>query len=246
MKEKALFTCRIEELPFVVVFLLISLKRDKALFKAYAPTYDDAFIASIEAQATAVKARTSPKSLTGEMKSLTKLVAADYKSVRDMINHIETILESVTVKLTMGVEDFGVRAVREELYAKNDEGIVLQLRTLFKNVENNSVELEKEGYTPALSEEFEKLIDTLGEDSTTQTTKKDDRKYLTQGNIKEGNKLWALISKVMKTGKKIAKQMENDSMHDDYTFNNILKKVRLEHNTKDSGDSPPATDTGTK
>jgi hypothetical protein len=229
MEVKSIIPCRIEEISFAAVFLLISLRRDALLFKNYSPLYDDKYIDDFEAQKTVVENLISPKQLTGEMKKITKLVAADYKRIRNIVNRIEDYLGMSKNPLSLDISDFGQAAVRKELEAKNDEGIVKEIITLFKNTEDNKAALAPVGYTPAFSAKISKIISDLTTDSVAQTSKKDDRIVLTHENMLELNKLWKIMSKVLESGKNIANEEENGSMLKDYTFAYIEKKVRLEH-----------------
>lgn len=239
MEEKVQFQGRIEEVIFAAVYLLVSLKRDKDLFKAYSPVYDDAFIAGFEAQSEQVDNLVSPKKLTGEMKVITRLVASDYKKIRNMVNRIDDYLKLSDGQLTMGSVDFGIKEVRRQLNSKNDEGIVKELKMLYKNTENNKLALEPKGYTDAVSNDFKTLIGSLGSNSQAQTLKKDSRIALTKENIKELNKLWTIMTQVMDSGKNIAKEQENDSMLKDYTYLNLKKKLRLERNTTEAPATQP-------
>ncbi len=239
MSEVVKFPGLFEELPFIALYLLVSLKRDKALFKAFSPVYDDAFIASMEAQKTLVEELITPRQLTGEMKLITQLVAADYTKIRNMLNRVESYLKKATEPLTLPVVDFGIRQTRVELVAKNDEGIVMQLRALYKNLENNKAALEPKGYTPAISTEFAALITSLTTNSTSQNLKKDDRRVLVSENIVEMNKLWKMMNDVMEDGKKMGREQKNDAMIGDYTFKYVQKKVRQDRKNKEGG-TPPA------
>jgi hypothetical protein len=228
MEESPLFNCRIEEVPFIVAFLLISLERDKALFKAHSPVYTDDYIENFRNQLAVVEGLVAPIVLTGERKVITKLVNEDYQKVRHMVNRVADYLKLADGSLTLAAEDFGMKGVRAQLDVKNDEGIVKALRILYKNFEDNKTELAKAGYTSAVSAEFENLIADLSGHSKAQTTKKDDRIALTKQNIAETNKLWKTMVTVMGTGKTLAKEMGNDSMQQDYTIASLVKKVRLE------------------
>ena len=226
MKDGVKFQGLYEELTFIALYLLVSLKRDIALFKEFSPVYNDKYIADMEAQKNLVEELTAPQQLTGEMKSITRMVASDYTRVRNMVNRLESYLDKVTEPLTIAVADFGIRQARVELKAKNDEGIVHQLRVVQKNFENNKAAIEPKGYTTEIAAELKALITSLTTNSTAQNLKKDDRKVLTRENIEEMNKLWKMMSEVMDDGKKIAREQENAAMAKDYTFRYIQKKVR--------------------
>ena len=226
MKDGVKFQGQYEDLPFIAIYLLVSLKRDKTKFKEFSPVYDDAYIAAMEAQKNIVEELSAPKQLTGEMKRITQLVATDLTKVRNMLNRLESYLDKVTEPLSIAVTDFGIRQTRTELNAKNDEGIVRQLRVLYKNMESNKAALAPKGYTEAISAELKALITSLTTNSTAQNIKKDDRKVLTRENIEEMNKLWKIMSEVMDDGKRIAKEKKDAAMAKDYTFTDLQKKVR--------------------
>jgi hypothetical protein len=233
MRNGAEFPGLYEELPFIAIYLLVSLKRDKALFTEFSTIYDDDYIADMEAQNDTVKNLISPLKLTGEMKVITKLVADDYTKIRGVVNRAESYLKKAKTGLTMAADDFGVSQVRDELEAKNDEGIVKNLRMLFNNLEDNKAVLVPKGYTPAVSTKFAALIESLGTDSVAQNLKKDSRITLTRENIETMNVLWRKMDEVMEDGKKIAKEKKNDAMLLDYSFKYIQKKVRLDRKKKE-------------
>lgn len=241
MKDEVKFPGLFEELPFNAFYILILLKRDKELFIEYSSVYGDLFITDMETQKDLVDELVPTRQLTSERKLLTRIVASDYTKTRNLANRAESYLDKVDTALTpltMSVADFGIRQLRDELEAKNDEGIVRELRALHMNLENNKIALEPKGYTAAISTQFKNLIATLTTDSTAQNLKLDDRKVLTRENIQEMNKLWKMMSDVMEDGKKIGKELKNDAMVKDYTFSNIQKKVRLERKAAEEGGTP--------
>jgi hypothetical protein len=240
MEERVQFPGSYEELPFIAIYLLVSLKRDKELFKAFSPVYNDEYITEMETRKTGVEELIPSRQVTGEIKLITQQVASDYTTVRNLVNRVESNLNKVTGTLTMPVENFGIHQVRIELEAKNDEGIVKQLRTLYQNLENNKAALEGVGYTAAISKQINDIITSLTTDSTAQNLKTDDRKELTRENITNMNKLWKMMSDVLDDGKKIAKEQKNAAMVKDYTFKNIQKKVRQDRKSKKDGTTPAA------
>lgn len=235
MLEKLLFRGRQEEIPFFSSYLLISLKRDKVPFKTYSKKFDDVYIEKFEAQKTIVDKLINPFHLTAERKVITGLVQEDYSKIRNMVNKIEDYVKLTETPLTISAADFGIKGVRKELLSKNDEGIVSELKIVFKNTEDNKLALESAGYSTEISAEFSELIDSLKNDSIDQNLKLDSRIALTQENIKEINKLWRIMDQVLESGKKIAREAKNDLMHKDYTFTHVIKKVRQVRN----GEIPP-------
>lgn len=231
MRNEVKFQCLYEELPFVALYLLVPLKRDKALFKAFSPLYTDEYIDALEAQKKLVEELVPSRQVTGEIKIITQQVASDYTRVRNMLNRLESYLKKAAAPLSMPASDFGIRQTRVELEAKNDEGIVKQLRVVQNNMDNNSAALEPVGYTKTISNELKALIISLTNNSTAQNIKIDDRRALTRENINEMNKLWKMMSDVLEDGKKIAKEKKNAAMVKDYTFKEIQKKVRQDRNT---------------
>lgn len=235
MEEKVQFHGAFEDLPFIAYYLWVSLNRDKEMFKAYSPLYDDAYITELEARKKSVETLVPSRQVTGEIKLITQAVAADYTKVRNIVNRIESYVKKATAPLTISADSFGIQQVRSELNSKNDEGIVKELRALHQNAENNKAALEGAGYTEAISKELDNIIKSLTTNSTAQNLKTDDRKALTRDNIIEMNKLWKIMAEVMEDGKKIAREKENTAMAKDYTFSNLQKKVRQDRKEKEDG-----------
>ncbi|HEX2936113.1 MAG TPA: hypothetical protein VHO72_12240 [Bacteroidales bacterium] len=228
MDEKS-FKCRIEELPFLATFIMVSFNRDKTDFIAFSQDYNDPFAAGVQTQITTVEDLIAPKKLTGELKSLTRRLKDGFMRTRNFLNKVERYLDKAAqsgLTLTMAPDDFGIKKVRDAVNLKNDEGAVLSLRTLQQNLADNLSALVTKGYTDDVQAELKALIKDLNDASVAQTLKKKERETLVKNNIGVLNTLWATIDDLMKTGKAIYKEKDSSKVKD-YTYANIIKDVQL-------------------
>lgn len=240
--EDPLFKCRIEELPFLGVFILASFNRDKADFMKFSPDYNDPFADNCQQAISIVEELVAPKKLTGEMKKITQQLADHFTRCRNVMNKVERYIDKASQggqALTMAPGDFGIKAIREAVRLRNDEGVVKHLRTLQQNLTDNLAALAAKGYTDEAQAELRALIKDLSETSVAQTMKKNERAELVKNNIGEFNKLWLIIDDLMKTGKAIYKEKDKSKVKD-YTYAELIKNVQLKRKQDDN--TTPETD----
>lgn len=241
MDDKS-FKCRIEELPFLATFILVNFIRDKADFIAFSPDYNDPFATRVQTEITTVEDLVAPKKLTGELKSLTRKLMDGFTRTRNLLNKVERYLDKAAqsgLKLTMAPDDFGIRKVRNTVNLKNDEGSVMNLRTLQQNLADNLSVLVSKGYTEDVQTELKTLIKDLNEASIAQTLKKKEREALVKNNIGELNALWATLDDLMKTGKAIYKEKDSSKVKD-YTYASLIKDVQLKRKQQEDDDTAAA------
>lgn len=240
--EEPLLKCRIEELTFLAVFILVSFKRDKADFMAFSPDYNDPFADNCQETINIVEELVAPKKITGEMKMYTKQLAALFTHCRNILNKIERYLDKASqnkLTLTMAPGDFGIKAVRDEVNVKNDEGVVKLLRVLQQNLNANVAALETKGYTADVQAELKNLIKDLNDTSIAQTLKKNERAEVVKNNMGQLNKLWLILDDLMKTGKAIYKEKDKSKLKD-YTYSELIKNVQLKRKQEDNTDDETA------
>ena len=241
MEDKQ-FKCRIEELPFLGVFLLTSFNRDKDDFIAFSTDYKEPFATTAKAKITLVEELINPKKLTGEMKKLTQKLRDGFTHCRNFVNKVERYLDKADtdkVVLTMAPADFGIKAIRDAVNLKNDEGAVLLLRTLQQNLADNLAVLATKGYTADVQTELKNLIKDLGDNSVAQTLKKKEREALVKNNMGQLNTLWLIMDNLMKDGKAIYKEKDKSKLKD-YTYTDLIKDVQLKRKSQKEGDSTTA------
>jgi len=234
--------CRIEELPFLARFILDSFNRDEDDFIAFSPKYKNPFAANALAQIALVEELINPKKLTGEMKQLTRKLGEGFTHCRNLLNKLERYLDmaaSDKLELTMAPADFGIKALRNEVNLKNDEGVVLKLRSLQQNLGDNVTVLVTTGYTLEVQTELANLIEDMSENSVAQTRKKKEREKLVKDNMGQLNKLWALAVDLMKSGKAIYKEKDKGKIKD-YTYTELIKDVQVKRKAQEEGGSTAA------
>jgi hypothetical protein len=227
--ETTNFKCRIEELPFLATLLLSSFTRDKVDFVSFSETYGDPFTTNFSAKVELVESLVNPKKLTGEMKKLTQRLKIHFTTGRNLLNKIEIYIAKALEDgktLSMAQEDFGIKAIRQQINAKNDEGTVLLLRTLKTTLADNLVVLVPKGYSTAIQTALSNLIDNLNDDSIAQTSKKKQREKLVADNTETFNALWKIMTDIMKSGKAIYQEKDKAKVPD-YTYEHIIKDVHL-------------------
>jgi hypothetical protein len=243
MMDEPMFKCRIEELTFLGVFILVSFNRDKADFIKFSPDYNDPFADNCEQTITVVEELVAPKKLTGEMKKITQQLADLFTHCRNMMNKVERYVDKASkdgLELTMAPGDFGIKAVCEAAGHRNDEGMVKNLRTVQQNLTANLDALIPKGYTAEVQAELKTLIRDLNDASVAQTLKKNERMELVKNNMGELNNLWLIIDDLMKSGKAIYKEKDKSRLRD-YTYAELIKNVQLKRKQEETPETAPAT-----
>lgn len=237
-------SCRIEELTFLALFILDSFIRDKADFIALSPKYKDPFTANANAQIALVEDLINPKKLTGELKKLTQKLRDGFTHCRNLLNKLERYLDMAAqenLSLTMVPADFGIKAIRENVNLKNDEGVVLKLRSLQQKLDDNTTVLATVGYTEEVKTELTNLIKDLSDTSVAQTRKKKEREALVSKNMDQLYKLWSIIVDLMKSGKTISKEQKDRNKLDDYTYSKVIRDVQLKRKQQEEEEGNTST-----
>jgi hypothetical protein len=229
------FKCKIEELPFLGAITHEYFIRDKQDFIRFSPVYNDPFAANLLAQNKRVDELVSARKITAEMKRMTQKLAADFTRARNALNKIEryvTMAEVDGLPLKIAAVDFGISEARVNLAKKNDEGVVLNLNVIRKNIQDNMSILEDKGYNADIQNELDTLIKDITSDSLAQTMKKKERQELVRNNIGELNKLWKIIDDILKTGKSIYKGKDDQKVRD-YTYTELIRNVQIRRQKED-------------
>jgi hypothetical protein len=230
--------CRIEELPFLADFTRDSFVRDTEYFKAFSPEFGNNYLQTFDSQAQLVNEVVSPSLLMAEQKAITSRIAAHYTNARNITNRLERYTEMATdaklLKIT--VSDFGFKTLRKEIDRNNDEAVVKKLGEALQQADNNREALEPMGFTPAFRQELATFIQSFATDILNQKRKKEERLKLTENNSGQFSVLWKMISNIQNTGKVIFKEKDKSKLKD-YTYTDLIKKVRLQRKKEDNGES---------
>lgn len=171
----------------------------------------------------------APKKLTGEMKKTTARIRVHFANARNLLNRLEIYINKAkkeNLPITIAPADFGIKAIRDQIQLRNDEGVVKGLRDLQKCLNENLAVLTLKGYSTTVQAELDTLFKNLSDDSIAQTKQKKDREKLVQDNMAELNDLWDIIGDVLKSGKTIFQEKGKLKVKD-YTFSSVIKDVHL-------------------
>jgi hypothetical protein len=116
------------------------------------------------------------------------------------------------------------------------------LRTLQQNLADNLAVLATKGYTESVQTELKTLIKDVSADSVAQTLKKKEREALVLNNMDQLNKLWFIITDMMKSGKAIYTEKDHHKLKD-YTYTDVVKDVQMkrkQQEEKEDGTKPAA------
>ncbi|HEY4788695.1 MAG TPA: hypothetical protein VIH57_21740, partial [Bacteroidales bacterium] len=149
--------------------------------------------------------------------------------------------KKASAALVTNVEDFGFKGLRGDISNKNDEGVIKKFNDSLQIVDANKAAMEAKGFTPAMHTAFTTFLTVFDTDIKGQTRKIDERKGLVKDHKKEYETLWNMINEdILETGKVIYKEKNKEKVTD-YTYTELIKKVRLAR-AKEEG-TPPATGT---
>lgn len=131
--------------------------------------------------------------------------------------------------LTVGVDDFGLGKVRNEISTQDMEGLDGALSYLLKLLADpaNQQALTAQGHTAADTKAFADAQRQLSTFNTTQNSDQNASLELTDENIKAGNALWEYIVDVLGTGALMYKET-NPKKAKTYAMGTLMKRIRKE------------------
>ncbi len=223
------YPCHSDEVVPLAALLRVSVARDFADFHDLLPDdYQDA-ATYLKAYDKALEAATGLVS-SGTQQGRTMLITAHMQTVYDSLPRLLDRLsarvrraEGLSVPLTR----FGIAAARAA--RNNDEHVPLAtaLKTVLQNIAANKKALELKGHTAADTKDLQELYDDLTQDTTDRGSSVSTQKGLTETNIKALNALWAVMKHALTDGKDLYRTSDKPKL-DDYTYKQLLKKLRRE------------------
>ena len=228
---RPLFNCRLDEVAPLARLLWASYLRDKADFvdllpDDYTKTFDEAFPKKLEAVEKLVS------SATQQAKGMvfTAAIQELYDGLPELLNRLEARVRRAE-GLTVPPKKFGIALAREARNDDDKEALAGDLNTLLQNVAENKDALAKKGQKPADTQKIQDLYDNLVTNTTSQGTNTSTRRALTQDNVKVINDLEMPMQEIFDDGKAIYER-SNPAKLKDYTYKQLLKRVRLERAAK--------------
>ncbi len=230
-KLRPLFNGRLEDVAPMARLLWASYLRDKADFvdllpDDYTKAFDEAFPKKLEAVEKLVSSATQQ----GKGMVFTAAIQELYDGLPELLNRLEARVRRAE-GLTVPAKKFGVSAAREARNHEDKEALADDLKTLLQNVAENQEALAKKGQKPADTKKIQDLYDDLVTNATSQGTNTSTRRLLTQDNVKVINALEMPMQEIFDDGKAIYER-SNPAKLKDYTYKQLLKRVRLERAAK--------------
>lgn len=233
-------TCKIEELPFISELVRGNFSRNAERFAAFSTVFSGDFPDRYKASQDEIESIISPVELTGEIKNLTRALQAGYKQARTYLNRLEFLIKSASGALTIADEDFPVKAVRDQISRKNDEGIVQGMKDLMHLIRENQSVLEETGLTPEYIQEIDDFIGTFKQNSLGQTRKVQERMHHVSDKTDVINAHWDMITQVCEAGKSNGKADDDENMVKEFTMTELIKKVRQQRKEEEEGEDARA------
>ena len=231
------FSFRIEEMPVVGGFLLKSVELDFAEFQAFSPDFNPAYKTTFQTKLESVDSIVNPKKIQSELKKVTENMYASSESLRNQLQLLEGYIKRAE-NLTIAPKDFGISAIRKSITNKDQEALIENLKILIQNIEDNLTSIQEKGFTTTAYDKLKATRDSIKSANQTQNEKMNQKQKLVEENIEVFNELWTIMSDILDTGKRIAKN--NIQLRaDNYTIAKLKKRVRNERPKTESISETP-------
>lgn len=238
------FNCKNEELSVISGFVATSLERDLTHFSGYSPVFDPAYADGFKEKITAVEELVNPTSETLALKLITEHSYSILDGLIGSINHLEGYISLAGKKVPVSPADFGLAMLRKSARSRDVENVLTQLRTVNSNIAKYLNELKEKGLTDALVANFTDAVTLLTSDKKEGYKLISNRAALVQNNMGMLNDLNDQMVSICDIGKIMFKQTDKAKLKD-YTFAQLLKKVRRTEKPEETkpDDSSSSTET---
>ena len=220
-----IFNCKDEELPVVSKAVAFALKRDIADFTAYSPKFTDAYVTDYENKITVVTDLLEPQSETLAKKIITERYSNTMNNLIDPINRVTGYLNLAKATLNITPASFGLAALRKSIVNHDVEGVIANLHIVLANIQTYKAPLAEQGLTDELINVLTTAFNSLAEDKQKQIEIISNRRSIVQNNVSLLNELYLQTSEILSVGKILYKATDPAKLSD-YTFSELLKKVR--------------------
>jgi methyl-accepting chemotaxis protein len=221
-------SARKEEIIAIGEITFEQLKRDNADFTAYSPIYNSTYITNYKTKIADAKAIVTTENLIAQGKMITETLYKDVDSLKDPLNKLEGYVKRAD-NLTIQVKDFGIHEVREKIFSKDVEGLLMKLSTLIGNINDNTTELNTVGYTATAFTALKDLKAKINDENVGQTMQDESQSETVGDNNKIFEELDTTTKDVLDAGKRIYK-FTNKIKVGEYTYLKLLSRVRHERN----------------
>ena len=224
---KADFKCRIDELVPLARLLRVSYVRDQADFQELLPEdYTTAFLTDYDAHVAAADALEATSVQIAKRMVFTERIAELYKGLPRTLDFLAARVRRAT-PLTVPTDRFGLEQARRARNNDDHSGLEAALKTLLQNMEANKAALAAKGQKPADTQQLQDLYEALVKDTTSQGSQMSAQKGNTEENMTVLNALYAEMTHLFNDGKALYSRSDK-AKAEDYTFRQLLKRVRRE------------------
>lgn len=236
------FNCKNEELPVVSGFVATSFERDLGFFSGYSPVFDSVYLDGYKAKIKAVEGLVYSGSETVALKLITEHSYSILDGLISPINHLEGYISLAGKKVPLSPADFGLNMLRKSVRSRDVENVLSQLRIVNANIKKFKAELTEKGLTETVIAMFTEAVPLLADDKKKGYELISNRAALVQNNMGTLNDLNDQLVSICDIGKILFKQTDKAKLKD-YTFTQLMKKVRRTEkpeDTKPKDQIPPA------
>lgn len=230
------YTCHTDELVPLARMLRVSAVRDLADLHDLLPSdYGPDYLARYDDAVNAADALVAPSVQQAKGMVMTTHIQGLYDQLPGLLDRLAARVRRAE-GLAVPATRFGIEAARRARNNNENVALAAALKTVLQNIAANEAALAKKGHQPADTAQLQELHADLVQQTTDRGANTSVRKALTQDNVAVLNALNALMQHLLADGKDLYRAT-NKAKLADYTFKQLLKKVRLAR----PATPPPAT-----
>lgn len=220
------FNCKHEELPVIGGYLLYSLKRDRALFAALSPKFNEDYVLLFEERISMCSSLVDSKEETAELKLVTQRLYGAFAQSIEMVNVLTFYIKQAKSAIPIPLSDFGIQHLRDRISRKDAEGVLQNLHVVINRAQHYQSALLEQGMPNTFIEQLNLLHASISNDNQKQYEAFRRRRELVENNMSALNDLSEQMLEICDTGKLLFRGKDPVKLQE-YTFKELLKKVRL-------------------
>jgi len=235
MANKRNFPGKVEELFFIVEFVLQSFDRDVDDFVKYSSMFEGDTQGIVREKLTKCKNVVFSSSVAKQLKAATERLKSTMTGIRKPLNIVEGYLRLAENKLDISIKDMGLSEVRKKINNGNVEGVIISLHNFIESIERNMGVLEEVGMSDDRVRDLRTIVNKLNQINLEQNELIGQRNSLTAENLKMFNDLWSSIQPTIKTGVALYRGTDPIKLKD-YTITQLVKRMNNEKKKKQNGE----------
>lgn len=226
-----LFKCKDEELILLSTFTLFAFKRDLPDFSAFSPKYNTEFTTQLETLISEMTNLVEPSTEVIAKKLIKDRIATIYADCSSKMQYLEGYLIIAKSELPISKSDFGIVSLRTAINRCDTEALISNLSKVIQNIESNLAALKTAGMPDTFIADLKNLSTALTDNRQQQFQIDSNRKAIVQNNLDVLNNVFVLLKEIYAIGK-ILYYNSNKAKYKEYTFTELLKKVKQSTKTE--------------